>query len=375
MSKMKPEEFEIFSACIPGLERELLAEIKKIGFKQAKLKVGGVSFFGDWHDVWRANLYLRGATKVLVRFASFRTTHLAQLDKLSHKLNWENLLQYKKPFRVETVCRKSKIYHSGAANQRISKAISDKINAKEDPNSYIIIKTRISSDICTISLDSSGEGLHKRGYKISTGKAPIRETLAALFLQKMKFDGSQVVYDPMCGSGTIVIEAAEIALGLPAGRKRSFAFMELPSFKKREYQKLTKVNQKKTNLKFYGSDRDNGAILNSIKNSKKAGVDLFCHFETKSISDATPPTQEPGIVLVNPPYGKRVGNRKNLFALYRSLGQTLSEKFIGWQVGIITSDPGLAKATELKFLDISSAVDNGGIKVKLYETKINHPQI
>ncbi len=372
---MKPAEFEIFSTCVPGLERELLAEIKKFGFKKAKLKVGGISFFGDWHDVWRANFYLRGATKVLVRFASFRITHLAQLDKLSHKLNWENLLQYEKSFRVETVCRKSKIYHSGAASQRISKAISDQINAKEDPNSDIIIKTRISSDICTISLDSSGEGLHKRGYKIATGKAPIRETLAALFLQKMKFDGSQVVYDPMCGSGTIVIEAAEIALGLPAGRKRSFAFMELPSFKKSEYQELTKVNQKRTKLKFYGSDRDKGAIQNSIKNSKKANVETICQFETSSISGAVPPTQEPGIVLVNPPYGKRVGNRKNLFALYRSLGQTLSEKFIGWQVGIITSDPGLAKATELKFLDISSAVDNGGIKVKLYETKINHPQI
>ena len=128
-------------------------------------------------------------------------------------------------------------------------------------------------------------------------------------------------------------------------------------------------------LKFYGSDRDNGAIQNSKKNSKKANVETFCHFKASSISDATPPTQEPGIILVNPPYGKRVGNRKKLFALYRSLGQTLSEKFYGWQVGIITSDPGLAKATELKFLDISSPVDNGGIKVQLYETKINHPKI
>lgn len=372
---MKPEEFEIFIACIPGLECELLAEIKQIGFNQTKLMVGGVSFFGNWRDVWRANFYLRGATKVLVRFASFRATHLAQLDKLSHKLNWENLLQYKQSFRVETVCRKSKIYHSGAATERISKAISDKINAKEDPNSSIIIKTRISSDICTISLDSSGEGLHKRGYKIATGKAPIRETLAALFLQKMKFDGSQVVYDPMCGSGTIVIEAAEIALRLPPGRRRNFTFMELPSFQKDEYEKLTKINQKKINHRFFGSDRDEGAIQNSIKNSKTANVDTFCHFKACSISNVVPPTHRPGIILVNPPYGKRVGDRKKLFALYKSLGQTLLEKFVDWQIGIITSDPGLAKATGLKFLDISSAVDNGGIKVKLYETKINHPQI
>ena len=372
---MRPAEFEIFITCVPGLEKELLNEVQEYAFKNSKLIPGGVQIFGGWKDVWRANVYLRGATKVLVRFASFRATHLAQLDKLSHNLHWENLLQYEKSFKVETVCRKSKIYHSGAASQRISKAISNKIDAKEDPNSDIIIKARISSDICTISLDSSGESLHKRGYKIATGKAPIRETLAALFLRKMKFDGSQVVYDPMCGSGTIVVEAAEIALGLPAGRQRSFTFMELPSFKKNQYKELTKFNPKKNKHKFYGSDRDNGAILNSVKNAKKAGVETFCQFEIGSISNATPPTQEPGIVLVNPPYGKRVGDRKKLFALYRSLGQTLSQKFFDWRVGIITSDPGLAKATGLNFLNISSAVDNGGIKVKLYEAKINHPQV
>ena len=371
---MKPERFEIFIACVPGLENELLAEINKVGFKQTKLMVGGINFLGDWRDVWRANFYLRGATKVLVRFASFRVTHLAQLDKLSHKLNWSTLLRHGKSFRVETVCRKSKIYHSGAAAQRISKAISDKINAEEDPKSNVVIKTRISSDICTISLDSSGEGLHKRGYKIATGKAPIRETLAALFLQKMKFDGSQVVYDPMCGSGTIVIEAAEIALGLPAGRKRAFTFMELPSFKKSAYEKLTKAPPKKIDLKFYGSDRDKGAIQNSIKNSITANVENFCHFKVCSISDVTAPTKEPGIVLVNPPYGNRISGRKKLFPLYRSLGQTLSERFIDWRIGIITSDPGLAKATGLKFQDISTAIDNGGIKVKLYETIINRLQ-
>tara|TARA_B100001057_G_C22794520_1_gene929040 strand:+ start:310 stop:1428 length:1119 start_codon:yes stop_codon:yes gene_type:complete len=371
---MKPEEFEIFIACVPGLENELLTEVKSIGFKKTKLMVGGIQSFGGWSDVWRANFYLRGATKVLVRFASFRVAHLAQLDKSSRKLDWKNLLKYKEPFRVETVCRKSKIYHSGAASQRISKAISASIDAKEDPNSNIIIKTRISSDICTISLDSSGEGLHKRGYKIATGKAPIRETLAALFLKKMKFDGSQVVYDPMCGSGTIVIEAAEIALGLPAGRGRAFAFMELPSFKKSEYQKVTTVPQKKINLKFYGSDRDKGAIQNSEKNSTTANVENFCHFKVCSISDVTAPTKQPGIVLVNPPYGNRISERKKLFPLYRSLGKTLSERFVDWHIGIITSDPGLAKATGLTFQDTSTSIDNGGIKVRLYKTKINRLQ-
>ena len=152
---MRPEEFEIFITCVPGLEDELLNEVQEFGFKNTTLRTGGIQILGGWHDVWRANFYLRGATKVLVRFASFRAIHLSQLDKRSRKLEWEKLLNFNKPFKVETVCRKSKIYHSKAASQRISKAISDQLDAKENPNSSVVIKTRISSDICTISLDSS----------------------------------------------------------------------------------------------------------------------------------------------------------------------------------------------------------------------------
>ena len=106
---MRPEEFEIFITCVPGLEDELLNEIQELGFKNTKLISGGVEIVGGWHDVWRTNYYLRGATKVLVRFASFRAVHLSQLDKRSHKLDWEKLLKFRKPFKVETVCRKSKI--------------------------------------------------------------------------------------------------------------------------------------------------------------------------------------------------------------------------------------------------------------------------
>ena len=149
---MRPEEFEIFITCVPGLEDELLNEIQELGCKNTKLTSGGVEIVGGWHDVWRTNFYLRGATKVLVRFASFRAVHLSQLDKRSPKLDWEKLLKSKKPFKVETVCRKSKIYHSKAASQRISKAISDKLDAKEDPNSMILVKARIVSDLSLIHI-------------------------------------------------------------------------------------------------------------------------------------------------------------------------------------------------------------------------------
>ena len=167
--------------------------------------------------------------RVLARVAEFRAMHLAQLDKRARKVDWAAILRPDVPVRVEATCRKSKIYHDKAAAQRVERAITEGIGAPLGPGG-IGIKLRIEDDLCTISVDTSGESLHKRGFKGFTGKAPMRETLAALILRQMGFDGTQAVVDPMCGSGTLVIEAAEIAAGLHPGRGRDFAFERLASF-------------------------------------------------------------------------------------------------------------------------------------------------
>ena len=189
--------------------------------------IGGVEFSGDWYQVWRANVYSRTATRILVRLGEFPAVHLSQLDKKARKFPWQEHLKAQHPVRVEVVSRKSKIYHARAAAERIENAIVYSVGNRISQDADICIKVRIEKNLVKISIDSTGEGLHKRGYKSSTGKAPMRETLAAAFLRMCKFDPSQPLIDPMCGSGTFVIEAAEIAVGQAPGKRRALAFKSL----------------------------------------------------------------------------------------------------------------------------------------------------
>jgi putative N6-adenine-specific DNA methylase len=228
---------------------------------------------------------------------------------------------------------------------------------------------RIEDDLCTFSLDTSGASLHKRGHKQAVNKAPLRETLAALFLRECGYDGRETVLDPMCGSGTLVIEAAEIAAGLYPGRDRSFAFEQLASFDPAAWEALRATARAVVPaLRFHGRDRDTGAITMSRANAARAGVDAFTDFRPGAISDLTPPEGPPGLVIVNPPYGGRVGNKKLLLALYGALGKVLNERFSGWRVGLITSEPSLARATGLPFVPNGPVVSHGGMKVSLYRT-------
>jgi putative N6-adenine-specific DNA methylase len=233
-----------------------------------------------------------------------------------------------------------------------------------------VIKARIEDDLCTISIDTSGESLHKRGHKEAIAKAPMRETLASMFLRQCGYRGSEPVMDPMCGSGTFVIEAAEIAAKLKPGRSRSFAFEKLAGFDKTQWDLMRQAGEAVTpDFRFTGSDRDAGAIRMSRANAIRAGVSGFADFKQCSISDVAPPSGPPGLVIVNPPYGARIGDRKLLYPVYGALGKTLMARFSGWRVGLITSEPSLAKATNLPFVPPSSSVAHGGISVTLFQTE------
>ena len=223
-------DFEIFLVGHPGIETVLCAEAREKGFVNPTAVVGGVTVLGGWSEVWRANLEIRGATRVLARAGAFRALHLAQLDKRARKFPWGDFLRRDVPVRVEVTCKSSRIYHSAAAAQRIETAIREELGATIAADAELCIKARIDDDLCAISIDTSGESLHKRGHKQAIGKAPMRETLASLFLRQCGYDGTEAVVDPMCGSGTFVIEAAEIAAGLKPGRSRRFAFEQLAGF-------------------------------------------------------------------------------------------------------------------------------------------------
>ena len=365
------DTFEIFMVATPGFEDALLAEAAANGFANPQRTQGGVTIVGTWEDVWRANLVMRGATRVLARVGSFMAFHLAQLDKRARKFPWGDILRPDVPVRVEvSTSKKSKIYHAGAATQRIETALKDSHGMTISPDAPIAIKLRIDDNRVTISVDTSGESLHKRGHKEAVGKAPMRETLASLMLRECGYDGVEPVLDPMCGSGTFLIEAAEMAAGLLPGRSREFSFMQLANFDAARWSILRKMGEdaKPVVQHFYGSDRDAGAIRMSRTNAERAGVADHITFENLSATDITRPEGPSGLVICNPPYGGRIGNPKLLYGLYASLGETLRERFSGWRVGIVTSEPGLAKATGLPFKPKGSAIPHGGIKVWLFQT-------
>jgi len=206
--------FAIFLATAPGLEDVLAGEAAEAGLGPGRVLPGGVEIEGGWPEVWRANLAVRGANRVLARIGEFRAVHLAQLDKRARKIDWGAVLRADVPVRVEATCRRSKIYHAGAATQRIARAITEELGAPEGGEGAVRVMARIEDDLVTLSVDTSGAPLHRRGHSPATGKAPLRETLAALFLRRCGYDGSEPVLDPMCGAGTFPIEAAEIARGL-----------------------------------------------------------------------------------------------------------------------------------------------------------------
>jgi putative N6-adenine-specific DNA methylase len=364
--------FEIFLVAIPGFEETLAGEARDLGFKEVTVVAGGVTVKGGWPEVWRANLMLRGASAVFARIISYPVFHLAQLDKRSRKVPWDQLLRKDVPVRVEASCKHSKIYHSGAAKQRVETAIAETLGAPISDEAELCVKARIEDDICTISIDTSGESLHKRGHKEAVNKAPMRETLAALFLRESGYTGTEPVLDPMCGSGTFVIEAAEVALDLAPGRSRPFAFEQLKGFNAEAWAKLrdsVATPGATPDFRFYGCDRDGGAIEMSRANAQRAGVGEVTAFRQCAVSAATAPSGPAGLVIANPPYGQRIGDKKKLFGLYKSFGQTMLTRFSGWRVAVITNDASLAGACGLPFGTPFGPVSHGGQRVYLYLTE------
>ncbi len=364
-----PPSFELFLTAPPGLEPYLCEEAHSLGYPDAEVLPGGVMLKGTWQDIWRLNVSLRGATRVLARFAAFRAPHLAQLDKRARRVPWSDILRPDVPVRVEASCTRSRIYHDRAAAQRIERALHEELGVEISADAPLRLMARIEDDLCTLSLDTSGAPLHQRGTKQAVGKAPLRESLAALLLRAAAFDPAETVVDPMCGSGTIPLEAAGIASGRLPGIDREYAFMRLPSFDDGEWQRLLATPPTWQGAgKSWGYDRDQGAIAAATANAMRAGLDGCTTFVRQPVSALRPPTEEPGLVMTNPPYGARIGNKNALRSLYFSFGDTLMRHFSGWRVAFITSEPSLARATGLPLLPNGPPIPHGGLKIRLYQT-------
>jgi len=358
---------EIFLAATPGLEPLLADEARAAGFEGVAATPGGVTVTGGWAEVRRANLELAGAGRVLARVAEFPAVHLAQLDKRARKLDWAALLRGDVPVKVEATSRGSKIYHAGAAAQRIERAITDATGAPLEGEDPVRVLVRIERNLVTISVDTSGEPLHRRGFKEFVGKAPLRETMAALFLRACGWDGTRPLVDPMCGSGTILLEGAARATGLAPGRGRVFAWQRLAPPELR--QEAGPVPAARGDIPaILGFDRDDGAVRGATENVARAGLSDVVTVSRAALSDLAPPPGPPGLVLTNPPYGARIGKPGPLHGLYATLGTVLKERFRGWEAGLVTSEPGLARTTGLTFTESGPPVPHGPLKIRLYRT-------
>lgn len=384
------KQFKIYISCIPGFEPFLLKECASLGIHPAEEKTltakmptqsgeekGGFEFVGSLDQIMACDLHLRTASRVIVRLGEFTAVSFAEFRKKAARLNWDPFLKPGQAVEVKVTCHKSKLYHSDAVAERVLGAIEDHFklpfSKKADEKEKQIILVRLVNDVCTISIDSSGELLHRRGYRQAVAKAPLRETLAAGLLLATGWDGTTPFVDPFCGSGTLPIEAALIARHVAPGINRFYAFEKWPIFEADKFKALVEDARKAilpSAPALYGSDRDQGAIEMASANAARTGVLTDIRFACHAISDL-PALPGPGLLLTNPPYGVRVSSNKDLRNLYASFGKLLREKYSGWQIGILCSEPPLIHALELGTPITILSLLNGGIPVKFYQYKIN----
>ena len=381
--------YTCYAITAPGLEELTAAELAAVGASVGAVEPGGVTFTAPPGILYAANLRVRTASRIVVRVAQFHATSFAELEKEARRVAWTRWVGSGGAVHFRVTSHKSRLYHQDAVAERLERtvaaavsgvrpvrapsetdALDDDVSALPGVQRFLV---RIVDDELTLSVDSSGPLLHRRGYRQEGAKAPIRETLAAAMLLAMEWDGSVPLVDPLSGSGTIPIEAALLARRIPPGWRRRFAFENWPEFKPAvwEYvrQEAAKEFLERSPVAIVAADRDAGAIEACAANAERAGVagdlSILRGALTTTLSDPDVSALPPGLVLTNPPYGVRVGESGRLRDLYASLGNALCGPLAAWSLGFVTSDPALAAATGLP-VEPSLDTTTGGLRIRLH---------
>lgn len=333
----------------------------------------------------RANLWLRTASRILVRVTSFRARALGELERKAVTVPWRAWLPPGVVVHLRVTSRKSRLYHQKAIAERVAHAIQSAgwevraggaeaeaedsgESAAERPEQVVMV--RVFRDECSLSLDSSGALLHRRGYRLATAKAPLRETLGAALLHASGWVPSKPLIDPFAGSGTIPIEAALMARRIPPGRHRTFAFQRWPGWNAAEWDALLARadadSLPRAPAAIVASDRDAGAVRAAMANAERAGVAGDIEVLERPVSALEPPVG-PGALVTNPPYGVRVGERRELRDLFARLGQVARDRLAGWSVTMLLPDFPFEKETGLRFRE-AFTTSNGGLRVRALTT-------
>lgn len=380
--------YSYFCPCPRGLEAALAEELNEIAQQGTTLKVhnqvpGGVHCSGSLTDAYRINLHSRIASRVLLRIAHSSYANENDIYDLALAQPWEDWFSVHHTIRIDITAIKSPLRSLEFTTLKIKDAICDRFREQFSERPSVDTKTPdmrivgfLDARNFTLYLDTSGEALFKRGWRLETGDAPLRENLAAGLLRVSGWKPGTVLFDPMCGSGTILAEAAQIVAGIPPGVRRAFAFEKFHDFNLAEWQTIkgsVKPNPLPTTPTIFGSDISGDMIAMTRNNLNKAGILFDVPLKQIEAQEVKPPTDVPGIMLTNPPYGERIGVRGDstietddmATAFFSAFSTTLKQRFAGWTVFLFSADLGLPKMLRLKEAR-KTPFFNGALECRLF---------
>lgn len=370
------KRYELIVPCHFGMEAVLKREIIDLGYEISMVEDGRITFLGDEEAIARANIFLRTAERILLKVGSFKAVTFDELFEETKKINWEDYIPKNGKFWVAKAASvKSKLFSSRDIQSIIKKAMVEKLKLQyhtewfpEDGNSYPL-RVFIMNDVVTIGIDTSGDSLHKRGYRLLPSKAPIAENLAASIIMLSPWNRDRILVDPFCGSGTIPIEAALMASNIAPGMNRSFISESWENLinKKNWYEAVDEANDniiKNVDVDIQGYDLDPEMVKIARENAKTAGVDHLIHFQARPVSQLSHPKKY-GFVITNPPYGERLEDKDSLRTIYGEIGEA-RRRLTTWSFYIITGYEQAEESMKVK-ADKNRKIYNGMIKTYYYQ--------
>lgn len=373
---MATKVYELIAPCHFGLEAVLKKEILDLGYEIARVEDGKVTFYGDAEAICRANIFLRTTERILLKVGSFRAVTFEELFQGTKALPWEDFIPLDGKFWVKKANSiKSKLFSPSDIQSIMKKAMVERMKkaygAELIPETGASYPVRVSlyKDIVTVALDTTGDSLHKRGYRKLTSKAPIEETLAAALIMLTPWRKDRIFVDPFCGSGTFPIEAAMIAANIAPGMNRSFLAEGWKNLVPRKHwynavDEAMEIMDDSVQVDIQGYDADGDIVRAARENAARAGVDHMIHFQQRPVAELSHPKKY-GFIITNPPYGERIEEKKNLPELYRQIGERYRE-LDAWSMYLITSYEDAERYIGRK-ADKNRKIYNGMMKTYFYQ--------
>ncbi|MGM0558476.1 MAG: THUMP domain-containing class I SAM-dependent RNA methyltransferase [Myxococcota bacterium] len=371
-----------FATTSPGFEKLLAGEIAGFGAKKIDELDGGVEFDATNKTFYRACYESRLANRILIRVDEFRSRDFPELYNKTRRYQWERLLGAGNRVYVKGVAHDTRLIHTdriqGSVGEAIREHFSEDLGVEppeivDDRENAQYVLARIVGDRCQLSLDASGELMHRRGWRVHAVTAPIRETTAATILEELEWAGDEPLFDPMCGSGTFPIQAARIAADRPPGEYREFAFHRWQNFRPELWQEV--VDEAAAGIQTpegpvaFGSDIDEQAVEAARQNAEAADVSSLVSVEHSAVSDVEPPTEQTGLMICNPPYGRRLDDAARGDEPWRELLDVFARRFKGWKLAVLL--PGeITPGHDALSFEKRLRFRNGGILVRLWD--VNH---